>query len=641
MALSETIGQAWIDIRARMDKLNGDVDKATVSVQGKMEKALDGGPADRLTGKVGNATKALGAMAATGASVKVAGVLNQAANAASDLGEAQNATNVAFGAGAAEIDAFAKGAIESVGLAEVTVRNLAVSFGAMFNAAGIDANEAAGMTTALVKRAVDVGSVFNAAGKEVTEAFGAAIRGEAEPARRFGVFLNAAAIEAEALSSGIVEAAVDTTKLKDSQIKAEDATRKYALALKEHGAGSMEARKAAVDMEQAQAGVTKALEGSKPVLTDADKMQAAYNIILRQTEVAAGDYAKTADSKANADRRAKEASIEASAALGQSLAPMMAKVSALAADVMGAFEKLPGPVQTVVAGLLMLGVVAGPIGSLVALMGPLTAGLFGSAAASGTAGAAAGASSGGFMAMAAAAWAAVAPFLPIILAVGALIAIGVLLWKNWDKVKEVAGAVWGWLKGFIGGVADAIGNKWLYLLGPIGAIIIHWETLKKVAGAVWGWIWDKIEAFAAFHERAMAAIARFGSGIWDGMKEGFKAAWNFIARTLNGAEFSIPAWVPGVGGKTFGLPDLPMLADGGTAVRSGWSVVGERGPELNYMPKGASVVPLRDGGPGGGSLTIVVQGSVLTERRLVEVVRDGLYKKGGGNGSPLGSGARG
>jgi hypothetical protein len=37
---------------------------------------------------------------------------------------------------------------------------------------------------------------------------------------------------------------------------------------------------------------------------------------------------------------------------------------------------------------------------------------------------------------------------------------------------------------------------------------------------------------------------------------------------------------------------VPALAEGGTALKPGWSMVGEEGPELRYLPKGASVVPL-------------------------------------------------
>jgi len=34
------------------------------------------------------------------------------------------------------------------------------------------------------------------------------------------------------------------------------------------------------------------------------------------------------------------------------------------------------------------------------------------------------------------------------------------------------------------------------------------------------------------------------------------------------------------------------MAEGGNVTGEGWSIIGEKGPELKYMPKGASVVPL-------------------------------------------------
>ncbi|TFD80715.1 hypothetical protein E3T54_02950 [Cryobacterium sp. Sr8] len=47
------------------------------------------------------------------------------------------------------------------------------------------------------------------------------------------------------------------------------------------------------------------------------------------------------------------------------------------------------------------------------------------------------------------------------------------------------------------------------------------------------------------------------------------------------------------GGKVgFHIKKIPMLATGGTALSAGMALVGERGPELLHMPKGASVIPL-------------------------------------------------
>ena len=70
----------------------------------------------------------------------------------------------------------------------------------------------------------------------------------------------------------------------------------------------------------------------------------------------------------------------------------------------------------------------------------------------------------------------------------------------------------------------------------------------------------------------------------------------------------------------------------------GLSLVGERGPELLHLPTGATVIPLTDArvrqvaegqqvayqspaSDSGASIIVNVQGSVLSERDLVEVVQ--------------------
>ena len=90
-----------------------------------------------------------------------------------------------------------------------------------------------------------------------------------------------------------------------------------------------------------------------------------------------------------------------------------------------------------------------------------------------------------------------------------------------------------------------------------------------------------------------------------GMLTVFKTIFNAIAALWNGTvgklSFSIPSWVPGIGGKGFSMPDIPMLADGGIATRATLAIIGESGPE--------AVVPLSKGGMGmGGNVTINVNG---------------------------------
>jgi len=79
---------------------------------------------------------------------------------------------------------------------------------------------------------------------------------------------------------------------------------------------------------------------------------------------------------------------------------------------------------------------------------------------------------------------------------------------------------------------------------------------------------------------------------------GIAAIWN---NTVGKLAFKIPSWVPGIGGKGFEMPDIPMLAEGGIVTGPTLAMIGERGPE--------AVIPLdRAGGIGGTNVTIHVNG---------------------------------
>ena len=75
---------------------------------------------------------------------------------------------------------------------------------------------------------------------------------------------------------------------------------------------------------------------------------------------------------------------------------------------------------------------------------------------------------------------------------------------------------------------------------------------------------------------------------------------NILIKGLNKLKIDIPKWVPGLGGKTFGMniPEIgkiPYLANGGT-LSSGSAIVGEKGAELLSLINGkAQVTPLTSG----------------------------------------------
>jgi hypothetical protein len=134
----------------------------------------------------------------------------------------------------------------------------------------------------------------------------------------------------------------------------------------------------------------------------------------------------------------------------------------------------------------------------------------------------------------------------IVLGIVALIAVIVLLVKNWDTVAAAAGKAWDWIKKK---AADA------------------WGYLKTIPGKV---------------KDHFAAVGR-------SLSAPFKAAFNAISDAWNGTvgrlSWSVPGWVPGIGGNNISAPRLPKFHSGGM-------VPGAPGSEmLAILQAGEEVIP--------------------------------------------------
>jgi TP901 family phage tail tape measure protein len=208
----------------------------------------------------------------------------------------------------------------------------------------------------------------------------------------------------------------------------------------------------------------------------------------------------------------------------------------------------------------------------------------------------------------------------IILAVAALIGIIILLVKNWDKVVEGFKAVgqfftnvWNNVVEFFKGVWNNIvkifkenWDKILLFLFPVGGIIAlivkNWEPIKEFFSKLW-------DSVVAIFKTAAEAVGKFFIDAWEGIKNGFKSAvnfliglaegfvnfWikglNFLISALNKIKFDIPNWVPLIGGKTFGInisaiPEikLPRLAQGGIITGPTIAMLGEMNKPEVVMP---------------------------------------------------------
>ena len=115
--------------------------------------------------------------------------------------------------------------------------------------------------------------------------------------------------------------------------------------------------------------------------------------------------------------------------------------------------------------------------------------------------------------------------------------------------------------------------------------------------------------------------------MWDGIKNAFKSAINWIIDGWNGLEFKVPELDLGplgsIGGWTVGMPDIPRLHTGGTTTTAGM-VNMKPGEELIFLPPAASVVPMTDtvqsmaaSVSGGGTPQKPVVLQVVLDRKVV------------------------
>lgn len=149
--------------------------------------------------------KAFGAAAALGAGALIGDFLKDSVNIASDLQESTTKIQAIFGDAEKAVQSFADQGAKALGQSRLDVLNAASTFGTFGKAAGLTGNELAKFSTGFVSLSTDLASFSNSTPEEAVEAIGAALRGEAEPIRRFGVLLDDATLRNEALKLGLIE----------------------------------------------------------------------------------------------------------------------------------------------------------------------------------------------------------------------------------------------------------------------------------------------------------------------------------------------------------------------------------------------------------------------------------------------------
>jgi len=127
------------------------------------------------------------------------------------------------------------------------------------------------------------------------------------------------------------------------------------------------------------------------------------------------------------------------------------------------------------------------------------------------------------------------PITLVVIAIGLLIAAIILLVKNWDKVKEVAGKAWDWIVEKWGAAKDWFGEK---VLTPVVNWFKNaWEAIKKFPENAWNWIKEKWQgAKDWFGNSVLTPLSDWFKRAWEDIRGFPQTAWNKIKEVWQGVK---------------------------------------------------------------------------------------------------------
>lgn len=173
----------------KMQKQNDKFTNAFTKGLAKCERA-----AQQFSNKIKSVAKGVGVglIAAGGlATAALVKVGKDAIQLASDLIEVQNVVDVTFGESAETINAWSKTALKSFGLSELQAKQFSSTLGAMMKSAGLSGKEIVRMSTDLAGLAGDMASFYNLDIEEAFNKIRGGLSGETEPLKVLGVDISA------------------------------------------------------------------------------------------------------------------------------------------------------------------------------------------------------------------------------------------------------------------------------------------------------------------------------------------------------------------------------------------------------------------------------------------------------------------
>ena len=196
--------------------------------------------------------------------------------------------------------------------------------------------------------------------------------------------------------------------------------------------------------------------------------------------------------------------------------------------------------------------------------------------------------------------------------VGLFVSIGTWLGKKWDGFWTWMGGIWTSVLGFFGAIITFYisipGRIFAFGASIAGAVVGVFKSIKQK------WLDFKMSLITSalnMWRKIINLPSKLKSGFLKLVRVPFQAITDLWADKIEGMipKMSIPDWVPGVGGNSFGpFPGpLKMFADGGMVNRPTLGMIGEAGPE--------AVIPLK-----GGNVPVKMSGSQYSDKTLKTMV---------------------
>jgi hypothetical protein len=160
------------------------------------------------------------------------------------------------------------------------------------------------------------------------------------------------------------------------------------------------------------------------------------------------------------------------------------------------------------------------------------------------------------------------------------------------------------------------------LIAGIVLLVKHWDWVKKVGAAAWHGIKVGAEAAWNFIKKIPGWIGTAFKAIVSAITFPFRTAFNLVAdawnNTVGQLHWTVPGWVPGIGGNSIGVPHLPHFHQGGT-------VPGAPGSEMLAVLQAGETVTPAGGGGSGDTVHVVVK---IDRDTLLDVIAKGNRRGG-------------